>query len=55
MLLASASKLLGASNQLTAIAVALTALVMVAVSLGLKARRKAVAEKPLVGADATAR
>ena len=33
----------------------LPALVMVAVSLGLKARRKAVAEKPLVGADATAR
>ena len=55
VLLASASKLLGASNQLAAIAVALTAVVMVAVSLGLKARRKAGDQKSLLGANATVR
>ncbi len=55
VLLASASKLLGASNQLMAIAVAVAALVMVAVSFGLKARRKAGDQKSLLGANATVR
>ncbi len=55
VLLASASKLLGASNQLAAIAVGVAAIVMVVVSLGLKARRKAGAEKSLVGVDAVVR
>lgn len=51
VLLASASKLLGASNQLAAIAVGSAAVVMVVVSLSLSARRKA-AQKQLVGAGA---
>jgi uncharacterized membrane protein YfcA len=56
VLLASSSKLLGASNQVAAIAVVAAALVMLAVSLGLKARRKAAeAQKPLLGADAALR
>jgi uncharacterized membrane protein YfcA len=56
VLLASSSKLLGASNQVAAIAVGAVALVMLAVSFGLKARRKAAeAQKPLLGADAAAR
>jgi uncharacterized protein len=54
VLLASSSKLLGASNQVAAIAVAGAALVMGAVSLALSARRKATAQKALVDA-ATAR
>ena len=44
VLLASSSKLLGASNQVAAGAVALAALVMVAVSLALSARRRANAQ-----------
>ena len=56
VLLASSSKLLGASNQVAAIAVGAVALVMLAVSFGLKARRKAAeAQKPLLGADAAVR
>lgn len=49
VLLASASKLLGASNELAAVAVGAAALIMVVVSLSLSARRKA-AQKQLVGA-----
>jgi len=48
VLLASASKLLGASNQVAAMAVGGAALVMVVVALSLSARRKA-AQKQLVG------
>lgn len=55
VLLASSSKLLGASNQVAAIAVAGAALVMGAVSLALSARRKASAQKALVDDAATAR
>jgi uncharacterized membrane protein YfcA len=57
VLLASSSKLLGASNQLAAIVVAAAAVAMVAVSvlMSAAARRRAEAQKPLVGADATAR
>jgi uncharacterized membrane protein YfcA len=56
VLLASSSKLLGASNELAALAVGVAIIVMLVVSLGLKARRRAAeAQKPLVGADATAR
>ena len=44
VLLASSSKLLGASNQMAAAAVALAAVVMVAVSLALSARRRANAQ-----------
>lgn len=56
VLLASASKLLGASNVVAAVAVGAAALVMAAVSLGLGAlRRKASAEKPLVDAQSPAR
>jgi len=56
VLLASSSKLLGASNQLAGIVVGAAAVVMVLVSLGVSAaRRKASAEKPLVGVDAAAR
>ncbi|MES1186479.1 MAG: sulfite exporter TauE/SafE family protein [Myxococcales bacterium] len=55
VLLASSSKLLGASNQLAAVAVAGVALVMGAVSLALSARRKASAQKELVDDVAAAR
>jgi len=56
VLLASSSKLLGASNQLAAIVVAAAAVAMVAVNVLMSAaRRRAEAQKPLVGADATAR
>jgi hypothetical protein len=54
VLLASSSKLLGASNQVAAIAVGVAAVVMIVVSLGLSARRKASAQKSLVDADAGA-
>lgn len=55
VLLASASKLLGASNQVAAISVVGAGALMAGVSLGLNAaaRRKAAAQKPLV--DVTAR
>jgi len=54
VLLASSSKLLGASNQLAAAAVGAAAIVMVAVSVGVSAaaRRKAEAQKPLDAAAA---
>src|SRR5882724_4764082 len=55
VLLASSSKLLGASNQVAAIAVGVAAVVMIVVSLGLSARRKASAQKSLVDAGAGAR
>src|SRR3954469_4583028 len=55
VLLASSSKLLGASNQLAAAAVGVAAVVMAVVGLALNARRKASAEKSLLGADAAAR
>jgi uncharacterized membrane protein YfcA len=56
VLLASASKLLGASNQLAAIVVGGAAVAMVLVKVALSAaRRKASVEKSLVGADAAAR
>jgi len=55
VLLASSSKLLGASNQVAAVAVAGVALVMGAVSLALSARRKASAQKELVDDVAAAR
>jgi len=55
VLLASSTKLLGASNQLAAVAVGVAALVMIAVSLGLSARRKANAQKTLVDAGVAAR
>jgi uncharacterized membrane protein YfcA len=55
VLLASSSKLLGASNQVAALAVAGAALVMGAVGLFLSARRKASAQKALVNDAATAR
>jgi uncharacterized membrane protein YfcA len=55
VLLASSTKLLGASNQLAAVAVGVAAIVMVVVSLGLSARRKASAQKALVDSGATAR
>jgi uncharacterized membrane protein YfcA len=55
VLLASSTKLLGASNQLAAAAVGVAAVVMAVVGLALNARRKASAEKSLLGADATAR
>jgi uncharacterized membrane protein YfcA len=55
VLLVSSSKLLGASNQLAAVAVAGVALVMGAVSLALSARRKASAQKELVDDPAAAR
>ncbi|HVY29200.1 MAG TPA: sulfite exporter TauE/SafE family protein [Polyangiaceae bacterium] len=48
VLLASASKLLGASNQVAAMAVGAAALIMIVVGLSLGARRKA-AQKQLVG------
>jgi hypothetical protein len=54
VLLASSTKLLGASNALAGIAVALAAVVMVAVSL-IGSRRRSSAAKSLVGVDATAR
>jgi uncharacterized protein len=54
VLLASSSKLLGASNQLAAAAVCVAAIVMVAVSVAVSAaaRRKAEAQKPLDAAAA---
>lgn len=55
VLLASASKLLGASNQLAAIAVGSAALVMLLVSLIVNAARRKASEKSLLGADAAAR
>jgi uncharacterized protein len=55
VLLASSTKLLGASNQLAAIAVALTALTMLAVHFALAAARRKSAEKPLLSADAAVR
>jgi uncharacterized membrane protein YfcA len=55
VLLASSSKLLGASNQLAGAAVAVAALVMGAVSVALNARRRASAQKALVDDAATAR
>jgi hypothetical protein len=55
VLLASSSKLLGASNQLAAIAVGVAAVLMIVVSWGLSARRKASAQKSLVDAGAGAR
>jgi uncharacterized membrane protein YfcA len=56
VLLASSSKLLGASNQLAAIVVGAAAVAMVAVNVLMSAaRRRADAQKSLVGADATAR
>jgi uncharacterized membrane protein YfcA len=55
VLLASSTKLLGASNQVAGIAVGAAALVMLVVSLALKARRKAGAEKSLLGADVAVR
>ena len=55
VLLASSTKLLGASNQLAAVAVGIAAVVMLAVSFGLSARRKASAQKSPLGVDAAAR
>jgi uncharacterized membrane protein YfcA len=58
VLLASSAKLLGASNQLAAVAVAAAAVVMVAVSLGLSAARRRASADKLVrpdSADAAAR
>jgi len=51
VLLASSSKLLGASNTLAAIAVGAVAIVMAVVAVSLNARRKATAEKALLRAD----
>jgi uncharacterized membrane protein YfcA len=56
VLLASSSKLLGASNQLAAIVVGAAAVVMVALSVVMgAAKRRAEAQKSLVGVDAPAR
>jgi hypothetical protein len=56
VLLASSAKLLGASNVLAAIAVVGAGAVMLAISaLAGAARRRADAQKSLVGADAGAR
>src|ERR1041384_5236564 len=55
VLLASSSKLLGASNQLAALVVGAAVAIMVGVALALAARRKAAAQKSLVSADAAAR
>jgi hypothetical protein len=55
VLLASSTKLLGASNQLAAIAVGAAVVLIVAVNIGLSAQRKASAQKsPVSGADAAA-
>jgi len=54
VLLASSTKLLGASNAVAGIAVALAALIMVAVSL-IGSRRRSSAAKSLLGVDAAAR
>jgi uncharacterized membrane protein YfcA len=54
VLLASSTKLLGASNQIAAITVAAAALIMVVVAISLKARRKAQAAKALIGATVAA-
>jgi uncharacterized protein len=53
VLLASASKLLGASNQLALVAVGLAAVIMVVLSLVLGAQRRRAAEKPLLDAQGT--
>jgi len=55
VLLASSTKLLGASNQLAAVAVGAATVVMIVVSIGLSARRKANAQKTLVDAGVVAR
>ncbi|HEX2870315.1 MAG TPA: sulfite exporter TauE/SafE family protein [Polyangiaceae bacterium] len=54
VLLASSSKLLGASNQLAAIAVGSVAVIMLVVSFLVSAARRKASEKSLLGADATA-
>jgi uncharacterized membrane protein YfcA len=51
VLLASASKLLGASNQLAAIAVVAVGIIMLVVSALLNASRRRAAEKPLLDAE----
>lgn len=55
VLLASASKLLGASNQVAGMAVGGAVLIMVVVAATLSARRKAAAQKSLIGAQEAAR
>jgi uncharacterized membrane protein YfcA len=55
VLLASSTKLLGASNQVAAIAVGAVAVVMLVVGLSLSARRKAAAQKSLIGAQQAVR
>lgn len=54
VLLASSSKLLGASNQLTGVVIAGAALLMVAVQVGLNARRRVEQGKLLPGAEGAA-
>jgi uncharacterized membrane protein YfcA len=55
VLLASASKLLGASNQVAGMAVGGAVLTMLVVAATLSARRKAAAQKSLIGAQEAAR
>jgi hypothetical protein len=54
VLLASASKLLGASNKVALLAVVVAAVIMVAVSLSLNAYRRRMADKPLLDTEGTA-
>ena len=55
VLLASSSKLLGASNLLTVAIVGVAAVAMLLVSVLVNAARRKASEKSLLGADATAR